>query len=104
MITPSYPLLLCLPTGDAHYVGLINGQPRYERDGTLIGVDVTIPADLAGRWCWHGSFLRLVTAPGEPGWSISTGTFGVEEAFAIARRHVQREHAQAATVVQLRMW
>lgn len=104
MTTPSYPLLLCLPTGDAHYAGIIDGQPRYELDGVLLDVDVTIPLDIAGRWFWHGTFLRLVTAPDEPGWSISTGTFGVEEAFAIARRQVQREQAQAATVVQLRMF
>jgi hypothetical protein len=104
MTTPSYPLLLRLPTGNAHYAGLISGRPRYELAGALLDVDVTIPPDLAGRWCWHGSFLRLVTAPGEPGWSISTGTFGVEGAFDIARRHVQREQAQAATAVQLRMW
>jgi hypothetical protein len=104
MIAPSYPLLLHLPQGHAHYAGLIDGQPRYTLDGALLDVDVTIPGDIADYWFWHGSFLRLNVVPGEPGWSISTGTFGVEGAFAIARRHAQREHAQATTVVQLRMF
>jgi hypothetical protein len=104
VITPSDPLLLQLPDGAAHYAGIIDGKPCYERDGTPLDVDVTIPADIADYWFWHGLFLRLRTAPGAPGWSIDTGTFGVEGAFAIARRHVQREHAQAATVVQLRMF
>jgi hypothetical protein len=100
----AYPLQLNLPQGDAHYAGLINGQPRYELAGALLDVDVTIPPDIAGSWFWHGSFLRLSTAPGECGWSISTGTYPPPECFEIARRQVLREHAQAATVVQLRMF
>lgn len=81
------PLQLHLPDGPAQFIpgSLLKGQPRYERDGVLLDVDVTIPPDLADRWFWQGSFLRLQTAPDECGVAIFTGTFPPPLCFDNAR-------------------
>lgn len=78
----SHPLLICLPGGT--HADLIPGSrpPRYTVDGATVDLDVTIPADLADTWHWHGSFL----SDGQIG--IFTGTYGVEGAFEEARIHM----------------
>jgi hypothetical protein len=95
----TYPMLLCLPggiqarvriihvvetndKGEQMLTQLVSAPPAYElRDGTTVDADVTIPDDLAGRWRWQGSFLS------DGGVAIFTGTYGLAETFAIARRH-----------------
>jgi hypothetical protein len=103
MTQSGYPLQLDLPQGRAHYVGMIDDRPRYELDGALIDVDAEIPIDIASRWFWHGSFLRLNTVPGEPGRSICTRTFPPPECFDIARRQVLREREAQSRSAQLVM-
>lgn len=81
------PLLLLLPDGAARLIpgSFEHGQPRYERDGVALDVDVTLPPELEANWFWDGSFLRLRTEPGSCGVAIFTGTFGVPGVFDQAR-------------------
>lgn len=77
-MSDGYPLVLALPNGVRAQLVIGSGKadaPRYEVDGAAIDVDVRIPADLTGRWFWHGSFLRMRTEPGKCGLSIDSGTY-----------------------------
>jgi hypothetical protein len=81
------PLVLLLPDGPATLVpgSHAANQPRYERDGVVLDVDVSIPSELDANWFWDGSFLRLRTAPDACGVAICTKTFGVPGVFDQAR-------------------
>src|SRR5437763_1709974 len=102
-----YPLELDLPRGTAHYAGIIDGQPRYGRDGALLDEDVTIPADLPD-WYWHGAFLTCPERDGVPGISIHTQFLPPPLCFEAARRHDAERAGIVArlvpVVVQLQMF
>lgn len=88
------PLFLSLPDGPAVLVpgSFERGQPRYQRDGQVLDVDVTIPPELeATGWIWHGSFLRK---PGAVGIAICTTTFPPPLCFDNARELDRLEAAR----------
>lgn len=108
MIQPNAPSRLKL--GDAYaelVIGSLQaGQPRYMLNGDLVDVDVRIPDDLAQDWYWVGAFL-CYRAPGRVDLSICADTFGVQEAFALARRFMAQDQRYAtpeAAGVQLEVF
>lgn len=83
------PLTLSLPDGRATLIpgSLRKGQPRYERNGVELDLDVTIPADLeAAGWMWHGSVLYR-REPGDDlrGVGVDTAAFPPPLCFEQAR-------------------
>lgn len=100
------PLELLLPGGPATLVpgSFAANQPRYERDGVVLDVDVTVPPELDHNWFWDGSFLRLRTEPGACGVAICTKTLGVPGVFDRAREvdRIRAEMDAAARVVVIK--